>query len=169
MSLPEIPVQIKKTLALLKSQMKKTELKGTYLVFKDSVTYILDQQSQIIDVEDSKRESEGRRLHHKMPEFVKDLHRNKTISRELKLPQGDTWEKKISYTCNQIRPNHINCKSQLPYYYNLGALMEEKAWNPSAREVVKRLRTHRFPDILIAAQRTYEIYMAHGPYYLFLT
>ncbi|CAG8559347.1 16233_t:CDS:1, partial [Cetraspora pellucida] len=47
-------------------------------------------------------------------------------------------------------------------------LMEEKVWNKEAKNVVKRLLPHNYPDILIIAQRTHLLYRLRGPSHLFL-
>ncbi|CAG8818026.1 19066_t:CDS:2 [Cetraspora pellucida] len=141
----EIPTQIKKTLAALKSQMEKADLEGTCLVSNNNIIYFTEQQSQVVEVPNLKRESDAQRLHSRMPEFLEDLHQREITPRS---------------------PYHI---SQLSYYYFLGTLMEEKAWNKEARNVVKRLFPHNHSDILIIAQRTHLLYRLQGPSHLFLS
>ncbi|CAG8559363.1 16234_t:CDS:1 [Cetraspora pellucida] len=134
----EIPVQIKKTLATLKSQMEKAGLEGTCLVSNDKIIYFTEQQSQVVEVPNLKRESDAQRLHSHMTEFLEDLRRKEVTPRSMESPPGRTWEEKMTLICTQLSmgsPYHI---SQLLYYYLLGTLMEEKVWNKEAKNVVKR-------------------------------
>ncbi|RIB27391.1 hypothetical protein C2G38_2160708 [Gigaspora rosea] len=131
-------------LALLKSQIEKADLEGTYLISRDNAVYIIDQHTQIIDLESSKRESEGRRLHHKMQEYIKEISRSRVTTQQLKIPNRRTWEKKVLSTCSHISFDLVNHKTQLLYYYDLGALMEARAWDKSAKELIKHPNLKEF-------------------------
>ncbi|CAG8739922.1 12720_t:CDS:2, partial [Racocetra fulgida] len=86
----ETSSNIQKTLALLKSQMEKASLEGTYMVSSNSDLYFTDQQTQIIQAEGPKCESDGQRLRQRMPEFLHDIRRSGISSTSIKAPPGDT-------------------------------------------------------------------------------
>ncbi|CAG8506147.1 1719_t:CDS:2, partial [Racocetra fulgida] len=87
----ETPSNIQKTLTLLKSQIEKADLDGTYMVSPNSVLYFTDQQTQIIQAEGPKYESDGQRLCRKMPEFLQDIRRSGISFTPIETPPGDTW------------------------------------------------------------------------------
>ncbi|CAG8624340.1 26259_t:CDS:2, partial [Gigaspora margarita] len=71
----EIPTNIKKTLGLLKNQMKKAKLPGTCIISENEIEIVYQEESRSykISVEDTKQESDAEKLHLRMPEFLDDL------------------------------------------------------------------------------------------------
>lgn len=69
----EIPTQIRKALTLVQDQLEKAQLNGTYIITRDNITYITDQQTHSIHVELQKQKSDAQRLHERLPEFIADL------------------------------------------------------------------------------------------------
>ncbi|CAG8505157.1 22196_t:CDS:2 [Gigaspora rosea] len=57
-----IPTYIEKTLAKLKAQMERAGIEGTYLVFSQKVINAEGEQSQVLPVENLKREADFQRL-----------------------------------------------------------------------------------------------------------
>ncbi|CAG8592926.1 7684_t:CDS:2 [Gigaspora rosea] len=62
----EIPLHLKKTLALLQHQMEKVKITGTYVISADTITYQNNLQSYPVSVENIKRENDTDRLHQKI-------------------------------------------------------------------------------------------------------
>ncbi|CAG8594083.1 9994_t:CDS:2 [Racocetra fulgida] len=147
----ETPSNIQKTLALLKSQIEKAGLEEMYMVSPRSQT-----------------ESDRQRLRRKMLEFLQDIRRSGISSTLIKAPPGDTWEEKVSSLCRRISSDQINRRSQLPYYYGLGALMEEAAWGKKAKTFVKQLTAGKSKELLTTTHRTHQLYKSQGPSYLFI-
>ncbi|RIB23024.1 hypothetical protein C2G38_2172433 [Gigaspora rosea] len=103
-----------------------------------------------------------------MQEYIKEISRSGITTQQVNLPNGRTWEEKVLSTCRHISFDLVNHKTQLPYYYDLGALIEARAWGKSAKELIKQSKPQRAQDILAIAQRTYQLYTARGPSHLFI-
>ncbi|CAG8853251.1 33088_t:CDS:1, partial [Gigaspora margarita] len=45
---------------------------------------------------------------------------------------------KVNYACSQINLKQTRQATQLLYYFFLEALIEEKAWNQKAKQIIRR-------------------------------
>ncbi|RIB27574.1 hypothetical protein C2G38_2029262 [Gigaspora rosea] len=102
-----------------------------------------------------------------MPEFINDLHSVTYDLHDVEIPPGQNWKEKVTHTCQKISTVENN---QLPYYYNLGALLEEKLWTKEAKKIAKKwLPQTKANEILLATKRAHILYSTHGPSYLYLS
>ncbi|CAG8838644.1 2266_t:CDS:1, partial [Gigaspora margarita] len=74
MSTSGIPAHIEKTLAKLQAQMIRANIKGSYIVSAQGVTYTTTSQSQTLQVANSKNKTAAQMLRQRLPTFLEDLH-----------------------------------------------------------------------------------------------
>lgn len=122
-----------------------------------------------MDIEDPKQKSNAEKLRQRMSNFLEDVRREENITRKIEVSRGMTWEEKVSFTCSKISMTRTDQIAQLPSYYSLGALLEEKAWSKEAKGLVQRILPTKFQDTLFIAQRAYLLYTTCGPSHLFTT
>ncbi|RIB00473.1 hypothetical protein C2G38_2234225 [Gigaspora rosea] len=128
----EILINIKKTLGLLKNQLKKANLSGTCIISKNEIVYQEESRTHKISIEDTRQESDAEKLHFRMPEFLDDLCVVTHDLRNLEVPPGQTWVEKATYLCQKVSTPENN---QLPHYYNLGALLKENTKDKESKRL----------------------------------
>ncbi|RIB24760.1 hypothetical protein C2G38_615463 [Gigaspora rosea] len=163
----EIPTNIKKTLGLLKNQLKKANLSGTCIISKNEIVYQEESRTHKIFIKDTRRESDAEKLHLRMPKFLDNLRVVTHDLLNLEVPPGQTWVKKATYLCQNVSTPGNN---QLPHYYNLSTLLEESMEDKEVKKTIKRLLPPtKVKKIFLAAKRAYDLFSVRGPSYLYLS
>ncbi|CAG8787640.1 26137_t:CDS:1, partial [Gigaspora margarita] len=90
----EISLHLKKTLVLLKHQMEKAKITGTYVISADTITYQKNLQTYPVPIDNIKRKNDANRLYHKLPEFFNDLCSITHNLLDIDVPSEQNWEEK---------------------------------------------------------------------------